>query len=225
MWLSVGDQETESGVAHPPTDLFQAVSQIEGVERAARRFEGLGATVRHHVYEGGHGIAWFREGLSPALRWLVGNSRHAIRPFRDEDEEAVVRIWHRSGKAAYDFLPLWQSLTLDRAAAVFSEVIAGKCDLWVGTLDARIVAFLAMNDSYIDRMYVDPDHWHEGWGTRLLDFAKSRSPQGLELHTHQGNHIARQFYEKHGFKAVKFGISPSPESAPDVEYHWRATAP
>jgi ribosomal protein S18 acetylase RimI-like enzyme len=170
-------------------------------------------------------LALAREDLSPALRWLVGNSRHAIRPFRDEDEEAVVRIWHRSGKAAYDFLPLWQSLTLDRATTVFREVIAGKCDLWVGTLDTRIVAFLAMNDSYIDRMYVDPDHWHEGWGTRLLDFAKSRSPQGLELHTHQENHRARQFYEKHGFKAVKFGISPPPESAPDVEYHWRATAP
>jgi hypothetical protein len=27
--------------------------------------------------------------------------------------------------------------------------------------------------------------------------------------------------EHHGFKAVQFGISPSPESAPDVEYHWR----
>jgi hypothetical protein len=28
-------------------------------------------------------------------------------------------------------------------------------------------------------------------------------------------------YEKHGFKAVKFGLSPPPESAPDVEYRWR----
>ena len=27
-------------------------------------------------------------------------------------------------------------------------------------------------------------------------------------------------FEKHGFVAVKFGISPPPESAPDVEYAW-----
>ena len=46
-------------------------------------------------------------------------------------------------------------------------------------------------------------------------------PDGLELHTHQENVIACAFYEKHGFRAVKFGISPSPESVPDVEYHWR----
>jgi ribosomal protein S18 acetylase RimI-like enzyme len=55
----------------------------------------------------------------------------------------------------------------------------------------------------------------------LVVFAKSLSPNGLELHTHQANHAARRLYEKHGFKAVKFGTSPLPESAPDVEYHWR----
>jgi hypothetical protein len=28
-------------------------------------------------------------------------------------------------------------------------------------------------------------------------------------------------YEGQGFVAVKYGLSPAPESAPDVEYHWR----
>lgn len=78
-----------------------------------------------------------------------------------------------------------------------------------------------MKGSYIDRMYVDSSEWHKGWGTQLLAFAKMFCPQGLELHTHQENHGARRFYEKHGFKAVRFGTSPPPESAPDVEYHWR----
>ena len=58
-------------------------------------------------------------------------------------------------------------------------------------------------------------------GTRLIIFAKSLSPNGLELHTHQENRAARSLYEKHGFKAVHFGTSPPPESAPDVEYHWK----
>jgi hypothetical protein len=43
----------------------------------------------------------------------------------------------------------------------------------------------------------------------------------LELHTHQENYAARRLYEQHGFRAVKFGLSPPPENAPDVEYHWR----
>jgi len=55
----------------------------------------------------------------------------------------------------------------------------------------------------------------------LSQLAKAMHPNGLELHTHQENRAARRLYEKHGFKAVKFGVSPPPESAPDVEYHWR----
>lgn len=144
-----------------------------------------------------------------------------IRPFRDEDEPAVVGVWYRSGKAAYAFLPLWQALTLDGAAKIFREVIRVQCKIWVGTLNEQVVAYLAMKGSYIDRMYVDPSEWHRGWGTQLVVFAKSICPYGLELRTHQENHGARRFYEKHGFKAVKFGTSPPPESAPDVEYHWR----
>lgn len=88
-------------------------------------------------------------------------------------------------------------------------------------LEQQVVAYLAMKGSYIDRMFVDPSQWRKGWGTRLVAFAKSLSPNGLELHTHQENRAARRLYEKHGFRAVKFGTSPPPESAPDVEYHWR----
>lgn len=72
MWLSVGDQETETRVSHPPTGLFQEVSQIEGVEEAARRFETLGATVKHSRFSGDHGWASWRAELAPALKWLVG---------------------------------------------------------------------------------------------------------------------------------------------------------
>ena len=100
-------------------------------------------------------------------------------------------------------------------------MIRPRCNIWVGTRYEQVVAFLAMAGSYVDRMYVDPTEWRKGWGTRLVLFAKTLHPNGLELRTHQGNHAARQLYEKHGFRAVKFGLSPPPENAPDVEYHWR----
>jgi GNAT superfamily N-acetyltransferase len=90
-----------------------------------------------------------------------------------------------------------------------------------GTADERIVAYMAINGSYIDRLYVDPLEWRKGWGTRFVNLAKQLSPSWLECHTHQENHAARAFYEHNGFVAVKFGSSPPPESAPDVEYHWR----
>jgi GNAT superfamily N-acetyltransferase len=151
----------------------------------------------------------------------VNDASIVIRPFEDGDEAAVVAVWYRSGRAAYQFLPSWQALTLEQADEIFREVIRPRCDIWVGTRNGQVVAFLAMAGSYIDRMYVDPVEWRKGWGTRLALFAKTLHPDGLELHTHQENHAARQLYEKHGFRAVEFGLSPPPERAPDVEYHWR----
>jgi GNAT superfamily N-acetyltransferase len=151
----------------------------------------------------------------------MDSPRRSIRPYRDADEEEVVGVWHRSGLAAYTYLPTWQALTLETARMVFRNVIRPDCTIWVGTLDERIMAYLAMNGSYIDRLYVDPSEWRKGWGTRFIALAKQISPHGLELHTHQENHAARRLYEHPGFVAVKFGVSPPPESAPDVEYHWR----
>jgi GNAT superfamily N-acetyltransferase len=147
--------------------------------------------------------------------------RWCIRKFRDSDATAVATIWHRAGRAAYTYLPTWQSLSLERAQEIFRKVIQSRCTIWVGTADAQIVAFLAMDGSYLDRLYVDPREWRKGWGTRLIQLAKALSPGVLELHTHQANRAARALYERHGFVTVKYGLSPPPESAPDVEYHWR----
>ena len=151
----------------------------------------------------------------------IAHARHRIRPFQDADEAAVVGVWHRSGLAAYPYLPTWQALTLERAQWVFHNIIRAQCAIWVGVLDEQIVAYLAMNKLYLDRLYVDPSEWRKGWGTQLVNFAKQLSPSGLELHTHQANAAARALYERHGFQVVTFGISPPPESVPNVEYHWR----
>jgi ribosomal protein S18 acetylase RimI-like enzyme len=58
----------------------------------------------------------------------------------------------------------------------------------------------------------------------LLNFAREQSPEHLWLYTLQVNLNARAFYEKNGFVAEKLGLSPPPESEPDVEYHWRKSS-
>jgi GNAT superfamily N-acetyltransferase len=149
------------------------------------------------------------------------NRNRSIRKFRDSDAREVATIWHRAGQAAYTYLPAWQTLSLGEAEELFRKIIQPRCMIWVGIRQECIVAFLALDRSYLDRLYVEPSEWRQGWGTRLLQLAKQLSPCGLELHTHQANYMARAFYERHGFVAIKYGISPHPESVPDVEYHWR----
>lgn len=80
-WLSVGDKETSTNVSHPPSGLYQEISQIAGVEAMVMRLQNLGATVKHHPYHGAHAIEPWREELGPALQWLVNyNASKGVYP-------------------------------------------------------------------------------------------------------------------------------------------------
>lgn len=144
-----------------------------------------------------------------------------IRPIRPADVAATARVWHESKQAAYSFLPLQMAMTPEEDETAFRERVLPGFDTWVAVRDGDVLGFLTLNGSYVERLYVHPESQGTGVGLALLEHAKRRSPDGLELHTHQRNAQARRFYERHGFKAVRFGISPPPESEPDVEYHWR----
>ena len=143
------------------------------------------------------------------------------RDYAETDFEEVVALWHRSKRAAYPFLPLEQARTLEEDRAFFRANVVPRCRLRVYDEGGAVCAFLAMRGSYLDRLYVDPGHQRRGIGRILMDEAFRASPSGIELHTHQENRAARAFYEGLGFRAFAFGVSPPPESAPDVEYRWR----
>ena len=96
-----------------------------------------------------------------------------------------------------------------------------RCAIWIAVEDASVLGFVALDGSYVDRLYVRPGAQRRGVGAALLARAIEASPAGIELHTHVENTKARAFYEKMGFVATRFGISPAPERLPDVEYQWR----
>lgn len=144
-----------------------------------------------------------------------------IRGYEAADEGEVVALWLRSGRDEYSYLPMFLALTEESGREVFRRHILPGAKLWLACESKHLLGFLALKGSFIDRLYVGPEAQRRGVGSLLLAFARERSPAGLELFTHQQNSRARSFYEKHGFQAVRFGVSPPPESVPDVEYHWR----
>jgi enterochelin esterase-like enzyme len=76
-WLSVGDEERQSGVSHPPTGLYQGTSQYDSVERLARQLTASGATVRLNNYPGGHDPQCWAAELPESLNWLLDDRRRA----------------------------------------------------------------------------------------------------------------------------------------------------
>lgn len=102
----------------------------------------------------------------------------------------------------------------------FRDVVMRDNEVWLAVEANAIFGLLALGEHEIDQLHVEPRCQRRGVGTALLDRAKQLSPEGLSLFTHQGNEQARAFYERHGFRPVAFGVSPPPESEPDVKYAW-----
>lgn len=69
-WISVGDQENESGISHPPSGLLQEMTQIAGCASAVAALRAKGYPVRIRTYHGGHDPDCWREDLELALAWV-----------------------------------------------------------------------------------------------------------------------------------------------------------
>jgi len=145
----------------------------------------------------------------------------SIRDYHPEDFDAVTVLWRISREKSLPEFQLAKGHFFYEDQDYFRNHVLKENKLWVVEMDHCPVAFMAMMDEFIDQLYVHPDYQNRGIGKALLDWARQLSPEHVWLYTLQINLNARAFYEKNGFIAENFGISPPPESEPDVEYHWR----
>lgn len=146
----------------------------------------------------------------------------SLRPFAARDFDDLVAQWHDTNRSAYWYNATQQAHTLDGARAFFRATILARCDVVVAVQAATLLGVIAVEGPWVRTLAVFAPFRRSGIGTRLLQWARDRSPAELRLYTFRRNAAARAFYEHHGFTAVAFGTSPPPENEPDVEYAWRA---
>mgnify|MGYP003647117240 FL=1 len=141
-----------------------------------------------------------------------------IRLATPEDASAMARI-HREARAkAMPWLAIVH--TPEEDLAFFRDQVLPHCQSEVALIDSAPVAFSARKEDWLDHLYVQPSAWGIGLGAVLLSRAKASGPS-LQLWTFQRNALARNFYERHGFKAVEFTDGArNEESEPDVRYVW-----
>ena len=144
-----------------------------------------------------------------------------IRRYAPDDFVAVTDLWRRARVQAFPEVQARLAYTLEDDRAYFREVILVNHAVWVAELGGHPVGFMALTDDFIDQLFVAPEHQRCGIGGALLDHARALSSGGLRLFTFQSNAGARAFYERQGFTVQRLGVSPPPESEPDVEYRWR----
>jgi putative acetyltransferase len=145
-----------------------------------------------------------------------------IRLYKPEDFVDITRIWFDAEIVAMPKLMERMAHKLEDAREYFQRAVVAECQIWVYEQDGFPLGFFAVRGDFLDRLYVDPAHHRQGIGQALLMKVRQLLPKHIWLYTHAANKMACSFYEKNGFVAEKFGISPEPEAEPDIEYHWRA---
>ena len=144
-----------------------------------------------------------------------------IRLYQPSDFDAIVILWRISREVSLPDFQRRKGHFFFEDINYFREHVLPQNQVWVVTDENNtVLGFMALQVDFIDQLYIQPAHWRKGLGAQLLDHARQLSPERVWLYTLQVNRNARAFYEKNGFKAVEFGISPAPESEPDVKYVW-----
>jgi GNAT superfamily N-acetyltransferase len=111
--------------------------------------------------------------------------------------------------------------TDDETRAWIANVVLPHQEVWVAESAGRVVGVAALDDDTLTQLYLLPAAQGRGIGSRLLETAKTRRPEGLRLYAFQRNGRARGFYERRGFVPVEFGDgSGNEEGEPDVLYLW-----
>ncbi|MEP6640128.1 MAG: GNAT family N-acetyltransferase [Chloroflexota bacterium] len=144
----------------------------------------------------------------------------AIRRAEAGDGPAVGDVWLSAWRATFDFPPGHPDDDVRRWLA--TELPATR-ETWVAAdADGWVVAMMALSDAMIDQLYVTPERIGSGIGSRLVDLAKVRRPDGIDLYCFAVNGRARDFYEHRGFVAIGTGDgSNNEEGQPDIRYAWR----
>ena len=147
-----------------------------------------------------------------------------LRPATVGDADAVADVYLRSRKELVACAPLAHSDDSVRGWVRDRLIPAGRTT--VAVVDDQIVGLIAIastsDASWIEQLYLHPAWIGRGIGTGLLELARTRLPPPIRLYTFQANQRARRFYERRGFKAVRFGDgSGNEEKCPDVLYEWR----
>ncbi|WP_019276274.1 GNAT family N-acetyltransferase [Vibrio coralliilyticus] len=145
--------------------------------------------------------------------------RFEVTTFKPGHTHDVVSLWRDSMQEAIGIPPVH---TFESQAFFLNHILPETHSIYVAlSNETRLpVAFVAINDSEINQLYVHRKFQSMGIGSQLLAMAKQQSSGRLSLRTFENNIRAQQFYERHGFVAIG-GDAENEEGLPDILYEWR----
>ena len=90
----------------------------------------------------------------------------------------------------------------------------------------QAVGYVRCTPTWLDDLYVHPDHQRSGIGAALFELVTTLRPQGFCLWVFESNAPARAFYRRHGcLELERTDGAGNEERAPDIRVAWPGPDP
>ena len=110
-----------------------------------------------------------------------------IREYSADDFDAVTILWRISREKSLPEFQMLKGHFFFEDRDYFQSHVLQENQIWVAEVESRPVAFMAMNQEFVDQLYIHPDYWRQGIGAALLNVAREQSPEHVWLYTLQVN--------------------------------------
>jgi|HubBroStandDraft_5_1064220.scaffolds.fasta_scaffold379557_2 putative acetyltransferase len=137
-----------------------------------------------------------------------------IRDYHGSDLETVADLWWGSWQSADVNAPVTRDELRDRLAAP-----THGSTMHIARVGGSLAGFVTLSGDRLEQLFVAPEWQNRGIGKLLLDFAKSRKPEGFRLHAAAESRAVR-FYEREGLTRGETGTH-SRFGFAIVTFHWQ----
>ena len=91
-----------------------------------------------------------------------------IREYKRQDFDALTILWRVAREKSIPDFQLRKGHFFYEDRDYFENQILTRNQIWAAAIDNHPVAFMALENEFIDQLYVHPDHWRKGIGRSLL---------------------------------------------------------
>ncbi|MBD1945663.1 GNAT family N-acetyltransferase [Coleofasciculus sp. FACHB-712] len=127
-----------------------------------------------------------------------------IRPYHQQDLEAILEIWEESSKIAHSFLD--EAFFIQERQAIREQYLP-IAQTFIFEQKGEVLGFISLINNLIGGFFVKPSMQGQGIGQALMNYAVKLQGK-LEVDVFELNQIGRKFYQQYGFIPVEESLHP-----------------